>query len=124
MEASDGVTVMENDALVETCTKLLGEKRPSFDTMNDVAAKQLAHVLMPANIVKKPSTCDAVGKPLTMFSDPIVHLCSHPGFKLLTLKCIPQIPSKSLEFSSHNWSGLLRHLTQMTITNVGIYDGT
>ena len=39
-------------------------------------------------------------------------LCTQ-GYPLLSLKVIPQMPESSIKFSSHTWSGLLKHLHQV-----------
>ena len=48
LDSSDGVTVVQNEELHQTCVKLLGVERPTFGDMNAVAASQLAGVLLPA----------------------------------------------------------------------------
>lgn len=48
--ASDGLVLVENDALSATCQKLLGLQRPSFADMNAVAARDLAAVLLPSTV--------------------------------------------------------------------------
>lgn len=47
---SDGVILVENEALQATCQKLLNIQRPSFVDMNSVAAKNLASVLLPSTV--------------------------------------------------------------------------
>eukprot|EP01111_Echinosteliopsis_oligospora_P005744 TRINITY_DN19366_c0_g1_i1.p1 TRINITY_DN19366_c0_g1~~TRINITY_DN19366_c0_g1_i1.p1 ORF type:complete len:186 (+),score=28.53 TRINITY_DN19366_c0_g1_i1:156-713(+) len=47
----------------------------------------------------------------------------HPSYKLLNIKTIPQMPTRSIAFSSYNWMGLLKHLHQMLIADAKIEEG-
>ncbi|KAJ0397830.1 hypothetical protein ATCC90586_002806 [Pythium insidiosum] len=109
--AADGVIVLQNDVANEICRRLLQIARPSFDEMNHVLATQLAAALLPLD-----ATRDVAGALCEQ-------LCTHPGFKLLDIKTIPQIPQRSKEFSTHTWAGLLKHLHQMQVANSPLEEG-
>ncbi|GIL51556.1 hypothetical protein Vafri_7527 [Volvox africanus] len=47
-DLSDGIVLLENEALHRTCAKLMGINRPSFTDMNGIAARALASVLLPS----------------------------------------------------------------------------
>lgn len=47
---SDGLLLVENEALSTACQKLLGIQRPAFADMNAVAARNLASVLLPSTV--------------------------------------------------------------------------
>lgn len=51
--------------------------------------------------------------PLHLWSDPAAHLFAHPGYKLSTVRTIPQLSRASKSFSSAGWRYLLKHLAQM-----------
>ncbi|KAJ0392878.1 hypothetical protein P43SY_001897 [Pythium insidiosum] len=109
--AADGVIVLQNDVANEICRRLLQIARPSFDEMNHVLATQLAAALLPLD-----ATRDVAGALCEQ-------LCTHPGFKLLDIKTIPQIPQRSKAFSTHTWTGLLKHLHQMQVANSPLEEG-
>ncbi|DAZ98348.1 TPA: hypothetical protein N0F65_007155 [Lagenidium giganteum] len=115
---ADGVLVLQNDVASEICKKLLRMARPSFEHMNDVLATQLAAALLPCgqHEERRLTAHDPVGA-LTR------HLCHHPGFKLLDLKIVPQMPQRSKQFSTHTWAGIIKHLRQMQIANSPLEEG-
>ncbi|GFR40925.1 hypothetical protein Agub_g1581 [Astrephomene gubernaculifera] len=47
-DVSDGIMLLENEALHRTCARLMGIARPSFADMNGIAARALASVLLPS----------------------------------------------------------------------------
>ena len=53
----------------------------------------------------------------------VEHLTSHPGFKITSIKTIPQIAKKNKAFNSNSWSYLVKHLFQMQTTNSYIEEG-
>jgi tubulin delta len=55
--------------------------------------------------------------------DIIRHLCSHPGFRLTTLKTIPQIATATKQFTSLSWPYLMKHLMQMQIADSPTEEG-
>lgn len=55
--------------------------------------------------------------PATVLTDTISHMCGHPGFKMLTTKSVPQVPSRSIDYTADTWAALLRPLYHMLRTN-------
>ncbi|XP_055957925.1 tubulin delta chain isoform X3 [Patella vulgata] len=51
------------------------------------------------------------------------HLVGHPEYKLLTIRNIPQMSDRSMEFSSFHWPGLLKHLRQMLVADAAMEEG-
>jgi hypothetical protein len=66
----------------------------------------------PAPLEWQPSSSHAARCPLTNL---MTHLTPHPGYKMLSIRTIPQVSAKSMAFSSYAWHGLLSHLHQMTL---------
>eukprot|EP00762_Andalucia_godoyi_P000055 ANDGO_02343.mRNA.1 Tubulin gamma-1 chain len=134
---SDAVWIFENDEVDLVCRHVLKEKRPSFDLLNEVIARSMAGVLLPmfhANVsryepklrekVKSPdhvvqmySVAPDATRPSRAILDAVSHLCSHPGYKLLTSKLLPQMPRNSIEFSTYTWHQLIKHSHQAVVCN-------
>ncbi|TYZ66816.1 hypothetical protein PybrP1_004216 [[Pythium] brassicae (nom. inval.)] len=108
--AAHGVFVLQNDAASAMCQQLLRIARPSFREINDVLATHLASALLPV------ASCEPV-------REICQELCQHPGYKLLDIKTIPQMPHRSKEFSTHTWTGILKHLHQMQVANAPLEEG-
>ena len=118
-DCSDGIIVTENQSLLQTCQRRLDIPRPTFDDLNQVAAKALASVLLPAErqSVDPYDFGSSGGEEQTLLKDLVDHLCSHPAFKMLTLKCAPQVQPKALAFTEFKWSTILKWLRQMLIVS-------
>ena len=140
-KASDVVFLMHNDQLHKVCSKLLHMKKISFTDINQVVCHSLAGLLQPAVrfehlkefTTKTSSEYHAKSHQSSVF-DPLLysqcslselqtHLCPRKDYKFVTLKSIPQIPDRSQAYSSFLWSGLLKHLKQMLITDSHIEEG-
>lgn len=117
LQVSDGLVVMENDQLHLACTKLYNIKKVAFADMNRVIAHHLAAWMLPAQ-----ESSGSIGR-WRLFGDPLLHLCSHPGYKMLNVKSVPQMPASSIPFTADLWPGLLRRLHQMIITDAKIEEG-
>ena len=52
-----------------------------------------------------------------------MHLNSHPGYRLSTIKSIPQVADVSKKFTSNTWSYLSKHLYQMQLTDKYMEEG-
>lgn len=64
-----------------------------------------------------PAGCSGLqGKSLTLFGDHVEHLCCHPGYRMLTLRNVPQMPAASVGFTTFTWEGTLKRLRQMQVT--------
>lgn len=58
-------------------------------------------------------------RPLPVF--PLMQMLSLQfvqGYKLLDIKTIPQMPQRSKQFSTHTWTGILKHLHQVRKASV------
>uniref|UniRef100_A0A6Q2X787 Tubulin delta chain n=1 Tax=Esox lucius TaxID=8010 RepID=A0A6Q2X787_ESOLU len=117
-QLSDAILVHENDTVHKICAKLMNIKHISFSDINKVIAHQLGSVLQPA------LTGDSNG---VYNKNPLAELMSglvcHPEYKLLSLCNIPQVSSSSMVYSVFTWSGLLKHLRQMHISNTKMEEG-
>lgn len=51
------------------------------------------------------------------------HMVPVSDYKLLTMKNIPQMPESSIQFSTFQWHGLLKHLRQMLIADAAMEEG-
>eukprot|EP00741_Cyanophora_paradoxa_P005363 tig00000880_g5201.t1 len=134
-EHSDGVVVEANEVASAVCTRLLNVARPNFPDLNRVIASSLAAVLLPSRLSPSPAPCApapsarpgrpasasasraALGRPTNVLLDPLRHLCSHPSYKLLTIKTTPQMPRASVPFTVFQWPALLKHALQMLVTD-------
>ncbi|KAK9820111.1 hypothetical protein WJX72_006233 [[Myrmecia] bisecta] len=117
-EVSDGVMLVENGALNLACQRLLNIQRPSFTDMNAVAAQALAAALLPARMraATPPAMGGGRGRRLGMLGDVVEHLCCHPGYRLLSLRAVPQMAAAAIDFTTFTWTAILRRLQQMLIT--------
>ena len=137
-KSSDLVFLMHNDQLHKVCSKLLLMKQISFSDINQVVCHSLASLLQPSVRFEHfnrsiTSSEDARTHPKSIFdplfysqcslSDLQAQLCPRKDFKFVSLKSIPQIPDRSQAYSSFLWSGLLKHLRQMLITDSPIEEG-
>ena len=136
--ASDVILLMHNDQLHKVCSKLLLMRKISFSDINQVVCHSLASLLQPSmkleHLTQSITSSDQSASHKCSVSDPLLysqcslselqaHLCPRKDFKLITLKSIPQIPDHSQAYSTFLWSGLLKHLQQMLITDSPIEDG-
>lgn len=115
---ADALVVMENDSLHKICSQLMNIKKISFKDINKVICHQLASFLQPAPLEKFPDF--TIQNTLGEIMD---HMVSHPDYKLLTVKNIPHMSEKSIEFSTFQWHGLLKHLRQMLIAGASMEEG-
>ncbi|KAE8893512.1 Tubulin delta chain [Phytophthora fragariae] len=114
-DAAHGIFMLQNDAASLICQKLLRIPHPSFDAMNEVLAAHLASSILPVG-----SNSDRSFDLLGEIRD---RLCQHPGFKLLDIKMVPLMPHRSKKFSTHTWTGVVKHLHQMQVANAAFEEG-
>lgn len=114
-QSSDGIILFENSQLHQMCGRLLNIKRPSFMDLNRAVARHLVSTLLPSQSDRHVTMCGLDGIAST--------LCCHPGYRLLNMRAIPQVPEKSKVFTSRTWSGLLKHLNQMLIADSVLEEG-
>jgi len=50
-------------------------------------------------------------------------LVTHPAYKLVTLRSIPHVSDRSVDYTSYQWPSLLRHLRQMLIAKATMEEG-
>lgn len=114
----DAVVVMQNDHLHKICSQLLNIKKISFKDINKVICHKLLSVLSPATLHKYPGyTCS------NRIGEIMEHMVPVSDYKLLTMKNIPQMPESSIQFSTFQWHGLLKHLRQMLIADAAMEEG-
>ncbi|KAG6951011.1 hypothetical protein JG688_00013904 [Phytophthora aleatoria] len=117
-DVGHGIFMLQNDAANLICQKLLRIPHPSFDAMNEVLAAHLASSFL---TVDAGSACRSGG--LDPLSEICERLCQHPAYKLLDIKMVPLMPHRSKKFSSHSWTGIVKHLHQtLAITMDKAYD--
>ncbi|OQR98291.1 tubulin/FtsZ family [Thraustotheca clavata] len=116
-ESSNGVLILQNDMADQICQKLLSIPKPSFDQMNQVLANHIASVLLPAQPLQR------FGRSQCQLPAIFQELCCHPGYRLMDIKLIPQLSTRSRDFSTHQWSGIMKHLLQMQIANSNLDEG-
>ena len=129
-KTSDAIMVLYNDQLHKTCSQLLKLKHISFTDMNNVASHGLASVLQPAipfdcynNPQFSKGSSEQFLYSMSSLHEVVTSLCSHPHYKLLTLKSIPQMPASYHAYTNYFWAGLLKHLRQMLLTDAAVTEG-
>ena len=55
-----------------------------------------------------------------LLSSLVEHLCPHPSYRMLSLKCVPQVPPKALSFTEFKWPTILKWLRQMLIVSSSV----
>ena len=108
-EASDAVIVASNDEAHQICVTMHHLKVVSMYDINKVLARDLANVFRCSN----PSACPAQ---TGVIGDLLAHLVSHTHYKLLTIHTVPQMPDTYREFTTYQWTRLLKPLSQMVAT--------
>ncbi|CAF1318427.1 unnamed protein product [Adineta ricciae] len=116
--STDALLVFENDILQQYAKKLVscsGVDRPTnIHDMNNILTRHLCSFLQP--IAKKDhSFCD--------LNYLLEQLLPHTFYKLLTLRCVPQLSDQALDFSTYKWSSLIKTLSQMYINNSYLDEG-
>lgn len=116
--ASDGVLTFENEVAKQLCIEMKGIERPSMHDINAVIAGNILPILLPKylhdsnnNDVSRSSHSQP-GVPSTL-SDDVGDLCSHPGYRFLSVKNVPQTSRRSVAFTYDSWSSLVETLQRM-----------
>lgn len=107
--SSDAVLILENEIAHDLCKRMKGIDRPSLEDINRVIASNLAPVLLP----KYDCQRDAGHHRMSFFADDIIHLCQHPGFRILDVKAVPQTSEASVDFTFDSWPTLIKSLYRM-----------
>ena len=129
--SSNAVLLLQNKQLHKVCSQLLHMKEISMEDINTVVAHSLASFLQPAvpfgahALQGKHMNTSRMGvewdDPLLYsrccMSDLVTSLCPHPLYKFLSVKITPQMVDSTHAFTHYLWSGLLKGLKQMLLTN-------
>ena len=126
-KVSDAILLLQNDQLHKVCSKLLHLKEITFADINSVVCHSLASILQPALKFEHYSHSgtgdDGLLYRLCSLNDFHEQLCPDPSYKVLSLKSVPQMPERSHAYTCYLWSGLLKHLRQMLITDSPVEEG-
>ncbi|KAA3681100.1 tubulin delta [Paragonimus westermani] len=124
-QSLDGFIIHHNDTLHNICSTRLRASQPNcpvgLDQLNSLAAHQLAGLLQPHSIASESgagSTC------YRRLSTLLCHLCGHPDYRLLRLRCLPYFGPACREFATETWPQLARHGRQMLLTGSSVEDNT
>ena len=116
--SADALLVFENDILQQYAKKLVsrsGVDRPTnMHDMNNILTRHLCSFLQPISH-RTSSMCE--------INDLLETLLPHSFYKLLTLRCVPQLSDQALDFSTYKWSSLVKNLSQMYINNSYLDEG-
>lgn len=82
--------------------------------MNNILTRHLCSFLQPISNAQKS---------LGEINDSLGALLPHSFYKLLTLRCVPQLSDQALDFSTYKWSSLIKTLSQMYINNSYLDEG-
>eukprot|EP00644_Phytophthora_capsici_P014663 jgi/Phyca11/555758/estExt2_Genewise1Plus.C_PHYCAscaffold_780008 len=118
-DVAQGIFMLQNDAASLICQKLLRIPHPSFEAMNEVLASHLASSLL---TVDTNAECQ-LRRTLDPLGEICEYLCQHSAFKLLDIKMAPLMPRQSKKFSTHTWTGIVKHLHQMQVANAAFEEG-
>lgn len=106
-EHTDLSVMCENEGYLELCRVLLGQERPSLDSLNSAMSGNLVRVMMPCGSVHK---LYGPGCPLLQLAG---HLAAHPLYRLTTVRALPQIRKGAEAFTSDAWTALQRRMLQL-----------
>jgi tubulin delta len=116
--STDALLVFENDTLQQYAKKLVsfsGLDRPTnIHDMNDILTRHLCSFLQPISNQSK-TICE--------INSLLESVLPHSFYKLLTLRCVPQLSDQALDFSTYKWSSLIKTLSQMYINNSYLDEG-
>lgn len=129
-DSANAILVLQNDQLHRICSKLLLLKEITFMDVNRVVSHSLASLFQPAipyDVAGISGDARAGYHPLlwhqSSLSNMVSLLTPHPNYKLLSVRCVPQMPERSHAFSRYLWPGLLKYQKQMLITNSSTDEG-
>ncbi|CAF1165800.1 unnamed protein product [Didymodactylos carnosus] len=118
--SNDGIFVFENDILQHYAKKLVAysgmDRSTNIRDMNLILSRHLCSFLQPILSSTTTSTFSELNQLLEC-------LVPHAFYKLLTIRCVPQLSEQAIDFSSYKWSGLIRSLRQMYLNNSYLDEG-
>ncbi|CAJ1389829.1 unnamed protein product [Effrenium voratum] len=106
-EHTDMAVVCENQRYLDLCRVLLGQERPSLDSLNHAICRNLVRVMMPCKSVRN---LHGSGSPLLQLAG---HLCAHP-------RALPQMVQGAEAFTSDSWTALQRQLLNLSETGSSV----
>jgi len=109
--SSNGIFLFENEKAKNLCRQYKGIDRPSLFDINSLIAANVSPILLPKYHNNGNSNNSKLR--LSSLSSDITHLCSHPGYRLMTVKNQPQTFQASIEYTSDSWSALVGSLDRM-----------
>eukprot|EP00913_Durusdinium_trenchii_P023649 g22219.t1 len=98
----DLAVMCENEQYLQLCRVLLGQERPSLDSLNSAMSGNLVRVMMPCKSVRK---LYGPGCSLLHLTG---HLAAHPLYRLCTVRALPQVVKGAEAFTSDSWTALQR----------------
>lgn len=118
--ASDGILTFENEVAKQLCIEMKRIGRPSMHDINEIIAANILPALLPKYpfIHDHDGNCGSSSRKsssrrFSTISDDIGELCSHPGYRFLSVKNIPQTSERSVAFTYDSWSSLVETLMRM-----------
>jgi tubulin delta len=115
--ASHGVLTFENEVAKQLCMEMKGIERPTLHDVNDIIAANIVPSLLPKHAFNddqnSSNSYSHISSYSTTIADDIGELCSHPGYRFLTVKNVPQTSKRSVTFTYDSWSSLVDTLQRM-----------
>lgn len=111
---SDGILLLHNDEIAESCNRLLNLKRPTLPQINDLMCSSLASLLWPA--VGTNPVHSTLQNNLQYVQDMVYTMLLDSRYKLMQLNHIPLMPPNSKAFSNETWPALEKRIHQMAST--------
>lgn len=96
--ASDAVLLFENDKAHQLCKAVWQIASPSLSDINKMIATQMVPFLLPKNAYPAQQ-----GSRPRCLVDDISHLCKHPSYKFLDIRCVPQTMRTAIDFTYDKW---------------------
>lgn len=129
--ASHSVITFENEIAKQLCVEMKGIERPSIHDINGIIAANIVPALLPkCPFIDNGGAADNQGKyssprgTFSTISDDVTELCSHPGYRFLDVKNVPQTSERSVEFTYDSWSSLVDTLQRMCLKGTFSERGT
>ena len=116
--STDALLIFENDILQKYAKKLVSysglDRSTTIHDMNNILTRHLCSCFQPI-LSKDSSLCE--------INYLLESILPHAFYKLLTLRCVPQLSDQALDFSTYKWSSLIKTLSQMYINNSYLDEG-